>query len=449
MHPARRKVLVEGKETAGPVAYWMSRDQRVADNWAVLYAADFARAKGKPLAVIFTLAPDFLGATLRQYDFMLRGLQEVERTLSSYRIPLFVLTGSPADEVVSFVEKNDVAALVTDFSPLRPHRKWKAQVAKRLRVPFFEVDAHNVVPCDIASDKREFAASTFRPKIHRFMEFLAEEAFPPLKPSLPWRGNAKCTDWDRLRRGLKADAAVQPVDWLTPGEAGARAMLDRFIKRQLERYAFGRNDPTQSVQSNLSPYLHFGQISAQRVVQEVLRRARPSEAREAFLEELVVRRELSDNFCYYTLNYDSFDAFPAWAKRSLDQHRADKRAHTYSRAQFEQAATHDPLWNAAQMEMVRTGKMHGYMRMYWAKKILEWTTTPEQALRIAIYLNDRYGLDGRDPNGYTGIAWSIGGLHDRAWGERPVFGKIRYMSYDGCKRKFDVAQYIKTAGGTK
>jgi len=333
---------------------------------------------------------------------------------------------------------------VTDFSPLRLHRQWKSEVAKALRIPFYEVDAHNIVPCDVASDKREYAAATFRPKIHRFLSTFLEEAFVPLKTPCPWKARVTPINWQQVRKELKVDSTVKPVDWLRPGEKGARETLGRFLERGLMRYAFGRNDPNQTAQSNLSPYLHFGQISAQRVVQEVMRHAGQSEAREAFIEEIVVRRELSDNFCSYVRNYDSVDAFPAWAKKSLDEHRADERSHIYTRTQFERGLTHDSLWNAAQLEMVRKGKMHGYMRMYWAKKILEWTSTPEQAMRIALYLNDKYELDGRDPNGYAGIAWSIGGVHDRAWGDRPVFGKIRYMSYEGCKRKFDVAQYTKT-----
>ncbi len=161
------------------------------------------------------------------------------------------------------------------------------------------------------------------------------------------------------------------------------------------------------------------------------------------MEELIVRRELSDNFCFYNSDYDQFSGFPEWAQKTLNEHRGDKREFIYSLEQFEHGKTHDDLWNAAQLQMVLTGKMHGYMRMYWAKKILEWTGSPEDALEIAIHLNDKYELDGRDTNGYVGVAWSIGGVHDRAWQERPVFGKIRYMSYAGCKRKFDVSTFIE------
>lgn len=195
--------------------------------------------------------------------------------------------------------------------------------------------------------------------------------------------------------------------------------------------------------SNLSSYLHFGQISAQRVALEVQPFIEYAESQKSFLEELIVRRELSDNFCFYNKYYDSFEGFPNWAKKTLNEHRNDKREFIYSLQQFEDAKTHDDLWNAAQIEMTTTGKMHGFMRMYWAKKILEWSASPEDALETAIYLNDKYELDGRDPNGYVGCAWSIGGVHDRAWAERPVFGKIRFMNYNGCKRKFDINSYIK------
>jgi deoxyribodipyrimidine photo-lyase len=309
-------------------------------------------------------------------------------------------------------------------------------------IPFYEVDAHNIVPCWIASPKQEYTAATFRPKIKLVLpDFLRE--FPNLmRHPLSWKGKRKRNDWKKILEDLKVDTIVPEVSWLKPGAKAAGNALKKFIQRKLNDYPAARNDPTKDCQSNLSPYLHFGWISAQRVALEVQKSDVPQQAKQAFLEELIVRRELSDNFCFYKPEYDSVDAFPAWAKKTLAEHRDDERRHLYSLDEFEQARTHDDLWNASQMEMVKTGKMHGYMRMYWAKKILEWTASPEEALQFAIYLNDRYELDGRDPNGYTGISWSIGGVHDRAWPSRPIFGKIRYMSYNGCKSKFDVQAYI-------
>jgi deoxyribodipyrimidine photo-lyase len=228
-----------------------------------------------------------------------------------------------------------------------------------------------------------------------------------------------------------------------PGEKAAAAILDHFLAKKLSAYESKRNDPTEDGVSNFSPYLHFGQISAQRVALEVQKKRVKKESKDGFLEELIVRRELSDNFCFYNPDYDRFTGFPEWAQKTLNEHRGDKREYLYSLEQFEAGKTHDDLWNAAQMEMVHRGKMHGYLRMYWAKKILEWTASPEEALEVAILLNDKYELDGRDANGYVGIAWSVGGVHDRAWNERPIFGKVRYMSYGGCKRKFKVKTYIE------
>ena len=258
-----------------------------------------------------------------------------------------------------------------------------------------------------------------------------------------WKGKVKATDWKKVKRNLQVDRSVAEVDWLGPGEVAARQVLRHFLKNKLAEYGEKRNDPTKDMVSNLSPYLHFGHISAQRVALEVQKHPMDEKKKDSFLEELIVRRELADNFCLYNGKYDQFEGFHPWAQKTLNEHRSDEREYLYSLDEFEEAKTHDDLWNAAQIEMVRRGKMHGYMRMYWAKKILEWTESPEAALEIAIFLNDKYELDGRDSNGYAGIAWSVGGVHDRAWNERPVFGKIRYMSYNGCKRKFDIKSYIQ------
>lgn len=447
MNQQRVRILKEGKRRAGLIVYWMSRDQRVKDNWALLFAQDLALKQRAPLAVVFCLVPKFLGATIRQYGFMLKGLQEVEKNLAESNIPFCLLTGLPKEEIPKFVAIYEVGGLITDFDPLRIKKEWKKGVADEIDIPFYEVDAHNIVPCWIASPKKEYGAYTFRPKIHRALpEFLEE--FPTLQEHpISWKEKSRKTDWNRVIKTLEVDHNVLEADWIKPGEKGAQQLVRYFLENKLSVYDKWRNDPTKNGQSNLSPYLHFGQISAQRVALEVLRSGANKESKEAFLEEFIVRRELSDNFCFYNSNYDKFDGFPDWAKKTLNDHRNDPREYIYSLEEFENAKTHDELWNAAQTEMVQRGKMHGYMRMYWAKKILEWTESPEKALEIAIYLNDRYELDGRDPNGYVGIAWSIGGVHDRAWKERAVFGKIRYMSYNGCKSKFNVKAYIEKFQG--
>ena len=308
-------------------------------------------------------------------------------------------------------------------------------------IPLFEADAHNIIPCWAVSPKQEFGAYTLRPRIRRsLLEFL--DKFPRVKKHpVVWSNKIPRTDWERSMKALNAEYAPE-VSWIQPGENAASLLLKDFIEKKLSAYPVQRNDPTADGQSDLSPYIHFGHISVQRIALEVSMSDVSKIPRETFLEELIVRRELADNFCFYNPNYDRFEGFPEWAKKTLHWHRKDKRAYLYTTEELESAKTHDDLWNAAQLEMIKKGKMHGYMRMYWAKKILEWTESPEKAMETAIYLNDRYELDGRDPNGYAGIAWCIGGVHDRAWADRPVFGKIRYMSYQGCKSKFDVRKYV-------
>ncbi len=439
--PKRARILSEHPLKDGPVVYWMSRDQRANDNWALLYAQELATSRAVPLAAVFCLAPRFMGAGSRQYHFMLTGLKEVQQNLSRLGIAFFLLYGDPGLEIPRFLEEFSAGALVSDFSPLRISRGWKNAIAAQITIPFYEVDAHNVIPCWHASIKQEWAAYTFRPKVHRLMgEFLVD--FPLMK-----RQKIRCPievecDWKRAEQSIEAES-VADANWLVPGEAAARAVLDDFLGRKLSCYDGDRNDPTKDGQSNLSPYLHFGQISAQRAALQAL--SGPTDA-SAFLEELVVRKELADNFCYYNPQYDSVGSFPAWAKETLQLHQKDRREHLYSLNELERAETHDDLWNASQKEMLCRGKMHGYLRMYWAKKILEWSDSPADALHAAIYLNDKYELDGRDPNGYAGIAWSIGGLHDRAWKEREIFGKVRYMSYNGSRSKFNVPAYIKKIG---
>jgi len=443
MNLKRVRTLKDGTKKAGQVVYWMSRDQRVEDNWALLYAQELAFEMKAPLAVVFCLVPRFLDATLRQFAFMLKGLEQVEKRLTNLKIPFFLVKGWPKGEIPKFATDNKVTILVSDFDPLRIKMEWKKEVVNRLEIPLYEVDTRNIVPCWVASPKQEYAAYTLRPKIHRSLpEFLEE--FPKLQVHpFTWSGKVKSINWKNVVGSLEVNRDVSEVDWLEPGERAARQRLNHFLKNKLEEYAEKRNDPNEGSVSHLSPYLHFGQISAQRVALELNKHQAKSEKKESFLEELVVRRELADNYCFYNEKYDHFEGFHPWAQKTLNEHRGDKREYIYSSEAFEEAKTHDDLWNAAQMEMVRRGKMHGYMRMYWAKKILEWTESPESALEIAIYLNDKYELDGRDSNGYAGIAWSVGGVHDRAWNERPVFGKIRYMSYQGCKRKFDIKSYIQ------
>ena len=399
--PRRIRLLNGNHDGEGAVIYWMSRDQRVRHNWALLFARRKAELLQQPLVVLFTLAPSFLDAPLRHYDFMLKGLREVEADLRALNIPFVLLQGEPATELPRFAEKMKAGVVVTDFSPLKITREWKKEVARQLTAPLYEIDAHNIVPCWIASGKQEYSARTLRPKINALLgEFLTD--FPELEP-LASPSAYQPVDWSNVYRNLKADPDVPPVEWLKPGEKAADECLESFLQNRLASYAEERNDPNAGATSHLSPYLHFGQISAQFIAMKASKSTAPEADRKAFLEELIVRRELAENYCCYNDHYDSYEGIPAWARESLKQHVDDRREYLYTAEEFAAAKTHEKLWNAAQLELMTTGVIHGYMRMYWAKKILEWSETPEQAFETAIALNDRFALDGRDPNGYAGV----------------------------------------------
>ncbi|KAL8578360.1 hypothetical protein ACOMHN_031734 [Nucella lapillus] len=460
------------------VLYWMSRDQRVQDNWALLYAQRLALKLEVPLHVCFCLVPRFLEATIRQFAFMLKGLAEVEKECRQLDVSFHLLMGEASTVLPAFIKEHNIGGVVTDFSPLRTPTKWVQEVKDILPkdVPFCQVDAHNIVPCWEASPKLEYSARTIRTKIHNTavdahnivpcweaspkLEYSARTIrtkihnvlasylteFPPVtKHPNKAKKLPQAVDWEKAEQFLEVNRTVGEVDWATPGTAAAIATLESFCTQRLKYFSTDRNNPNKSALSNLSPWIHFGQISVQRCILTVkLFKSRAKEGVDAFIEEAIVRRELADNFCFYNPDhYDSIKGAYKWAQDSLEAHKGDKRSHVYTRQQLEGAKTHDDLWNASQVQMVREGKMHGFLRMYWAKKILEWTPSPEEALKEAIYLNDKYNLDGRDPNGYVGCMWSVCGIHDQGWAERPVFGKIRFMNYQGCKRKFDVPAFVK------
>ncbi|KAM9844657.1 CPD photolyase [Aulostomus maculatus] len=433
------------KQGTEGVLYWMLRDHRVQDNWALIHAQRLAVKENLPLHVCVCLVvPKSELSTLRHYSFMLNGLEEVAKKCKALNIQFHLLHGSAGEVLPGFVSDRSLGAVVTDFSPLREPLQWLEDVKKTLPkdIPLIQVDAHNIVPCWVASPKLEYAARTIRTKIHKLLpEFLSD--FPPVEkhPHTVTR-TAKPINWDETLASLEVDRTVGEPEWAKPGTTAGVAMLESFIDVRLKLFDTQRNDPNAPALSQLSPWIRFGHLSAQRVVLQVQKSGKKAgESVSAFIEELVVRRELTDNFCFYNKQYDSVEGANDWAKKTLKDHAKDERPYLYSREQLEKAKTHDKLWNAAQYQMVTEGKMHGFLRMYWAKKILEWTTSPEEALSIALHLNDRYELDGQDPNGFVGCMWSICGIHDQGWAERPIFGKIRYMNYKGCLRKFDVAQF--------
>lgn len=428
------------------VLYWVQAAPRVACNHAYQYAVREANRLSLPLLACFDLTPGYPEATSPHYRFMIEGLLSLSSALEEQGVLFTILTGVPGAAPLALGA--DAALVVTDRGYLRIQDGWRDQVADELECPLIQVETNVVVPVSAASPKEEWSAATFRtkitPQIERFLVPLEQKR--PARSSLGVDpGSKKELPAESLLAGVLRDtppssSSLQPdpLPW-SGGENAAIEQLTGFIRRDLDRFPAGRNDPNAGALSCMSPYLHFGQISPVFIAQKVL--ASKSPAAGTYLEELIVRRELAMNFVHYNPNYDDYSGLPDWAKKTLTRHSADLREYSYRLDEFESAKTHDPSWNAAQREMVLTGKMHGYMRMYWGKKILEWSETPEEAYRTALSLNNQYELDGRDPNGYAGVAWCFG-KHDRAWQERPVFGKIRYMNAAGLKRKFDVGRYV-------
>ncbi|MDG5814588.1 deoxyribodipyrimidine photo-lyase [Chitinispirillales bacterium ANBcel5] len=423
------------------VLYWMQQSQRVDYNHALEFAAEMANKSNVALVVFFAITPSFPEANLRHYYFMLSGIAEIYRALQARGIQFVVRIGDPIAGVVAMAKES--VMLVTDCGYTSIQRSWRRDVAKRIDRTMIQVESDVVVPVTTASEKEEVGARTIRSKINRHLhDFLT-----PLKTVMVSRDSlnfkfdtVNVEDISGIIKRIKPDESVTEVKWIRGGSAQAHRTLEFFLEKRLSGFAKERNDPSKNHLSNLSPYLHFGQISPVYVAIEVAKRKSPDS--DAFIEEMVIRRELSCNFTYYNKRYDRFDSIPEWAKNSLSKHDKDKRPQSYSLKTLEEAKTHDPYWNAAQLEMVYLGKMHGYMRMYWGKKIIEWTNNPQLAFKRALYLNNKYSLDGRDPNSFTGIAWCFG-KHDRAWAQRAVFGKVRYMNDNGLKRKFDMDQYIK------
>jgi deoxyribodipyrimidine photo-lyase len=431
------KSIIDGKY----VLYWMQAAQRIEYNHALEYVFRQANKIGKPVVVFFGITESFPEANQRHYYFMLEGLKEVRNDLEVKGIQMVIRQQSPDAGTVEMAQ--DAALVVVDAGQLRIQRKWRVNVAKRIQCAMHEVETNLIVPVEEASSKENFSAGTFRPRITKK---LAQYLVPlkHTKPKLNSLGlkfaSFDIDNIDKAISKLNLDNSVTKVESFHGSTKTAKRHLSDFIRNKLDDFNQLRNDPNADGVSNMSPYLHFGQISPLYIALKVLKTSSPD--KEAFIEELVVRRELSHNFVYYNNKYDTFASLPPWVMRTLNFHRRDKRQYVYSLEQFETAQTHDPYWNAAQREMVLTGKMHGYMRMYWGKKILEWSKYPQTAFRTALYLNNKYELDGRDPNAFAGVAWCFG-KHDRAWGERPVFGKIRYMNAQGLKRKFDIDTYVK------
>lgn len=434
------------------IVYWMQRAQRGIDNPALDLAIVLGNELKLPVVVFLSIISNYPHANLRHYAFLNQGLADIEEDLAERNVA-FVVRRPPENRLEQFLDEVKAALLVGDENPCREPERWRQVLAQRLKLPFLTVDADVVVPSGLFT-KHFYALHIFRPRLYAEVpKYLVPHSNPRAAHEWPRpRGLVHFDVRKDVTEGWKNfDRSVTPVDTFTGGTHAALKRLNQFVAEGLRDYAKMRNHPESDGTSQLSPYLHFGHISPIRIAlaaQDAVKAGQATQAAyEVFINELIGWRELAVNFVRHVPAYDSLDCAPEWASKTLREHAGDKRPYVYGLEDLVQAKTHDELWNAAQMQMVRSGWMHNYMRMYWAKKILEWSPSPELAYQHAVLLNDRYELDGRDPNGYAGIAWAMAGVHDRPWFERPVFGTIRYMSGGSTGRKFNSGAYIRRVMG--
>lgn len=426
------------------VLYWMQQAERTRYNHALEAAIAKANQLSKPLVVCFGVMDDYPEANERHYVFLLEGLRDVEAALRERGIKFVVKHGQAYDVALHYGK--DACVIVCDRGYMRHQKRWRDKVADSSAVRVVEIETDVVVPVEVASDKHEYAARTIRPRIHKQWDaYLKPLRSTPAKHSslrLHVSGDLDVSKPDVAIKQLKIDRSVKASPIYRGGEVEAQRRMDAFVAHQLNGYAEGRNEPVADHSSHMSMHLHYGHISPVDLALRVRDASKGEKAdRDSYLEELIIRRELSMNFVHFHPRYDSYECLPDWARKTLAEHREDRRDYVYTLEQLETAQTHDPYWNAAQMEMFVTGFMQNYMRMYWGKCILGWTKSPEQAYEWTVYLNNKYQIDGRDPNSWANIAW-IYGLHDRPWTRRKVFGTVRYMNAGGLERKFEIQQYV-------
>ena len=446
---ARVTIRREGapKTDGACVVYWMQRAERGLNNAAVDCAVNIANELGLPLLVYLSAISNFPHANLRHYVFLNQGLPDIEADLAERNIT-FIVRRPPDNSLEKLLEEVNAAILIGDENPCREPERWRHVIAKRVSIPFWTVDADVVVPSKLFG-KAQYAAYVLRPRLYKELPNYLHPLKNP-KAQHAWKRPKNFPSYpvtsDITEGWKKFDRTVKPVESFQGGSHAARRRLKHFVEDVLPVYDQNRNQPTVDGSSRLSPYLHFGHVCSLEIVLavEAATKKDPSlaKARDSFFNEILVWRELAVNFVKYTATYDSFECAEPWAAQSLAEHVHDHREWSYTRDQLERGETHDELWNASQLQMVQFGWMHNYLRMYWAKKILEWSPNPGVAFDHAIFLNDRYELDGRDPGGYAGIAWAIAGKFDRPWFDRPIFGKVRYMSYGSTSKKFDSQGYI-------
>jgi deoxyribodipyrimidine photo-lyase len=428
------------------IVYWMQRAHRALDNPALDLAIAVGNELRQPVVAYLAPMPFYPNANWRHYEFLRSGIADIAAGMAERNVG-FVLRAYPDHHLAKFCEEVKASVVIGDENPMREPEQWRARAASQLKVPLWTVDADVIVPSRLLK-RSQFAARTIRPRLQEQLSRFLPEAGTTQTTSahFPWSPpkalQSLPIDHDWLR-DWEIDRSVSPVSGSRGGASEALGRLNRFVGKILDHYPKWRNHPELAGTSQLSPYLHFGHMGPITVARAVQNSAASAEAKRAFLDQLITWRELAVNLVKYSENYDSMEVMENWAKASYAEHARDSRPVLYSADQLENAETHDPLWNAGQKQMVITGWMHNYLRMYWAKKILEWSPSVAEAYRRAIWLNDRYQLDGRDPNGYEGIAWAIVGKHDRAWFDRPIFGKVRYMSYASTSKKFNSNQYVE------
>lgn len=434
------------------IVYWMQRAMRIVDNPALDTAIEVGNALELPVVVFFSVIPNYPHANLRHYHFMAQGLCDVAEDAAERGVG-FVLRRHPDNSLEAFLDEVNAALVIGDENPCREPERWRQVLAKRLKIPYWTVDADVVVPSRVFG-KDYFLLHHLRPHLERELQtYLLEPK--RVKTDHEWKqpqGMASYPVAEDITKGFnKLDRSVGPVDTFRGGTHAALKRLRDFIEHDLVDYETKRNQPEVKGTSRMSPYLHFGNISPLTIalaVNKAASKGKVSEStRKRFLDELIGWRELSVLFVRYNPNYDNWECAEPWARDTLKAHLHDPRPQRYTLEQLERAETYDELWNAAQREMVVHGWMHNYMRMYWAKKILEWSPDPATAFDRAVILNDKYEIDGRDPNGYAGIAWAIVGKHDRPWFDKPVIGTVRPMSGASTGKKFNSALYIRQNPG--
>ena len=430
------------------IVYWMQRAQRGVDNYVVNLAVEIANELNLPLVVYFAGISNFPHANLRHYRFLQQGLPDIEEDLAKRKIS-FVMRKAPHESKERLLEDVQAAMVIGDENPMNVPESWRRELTKKIKIPFWTVDADVIVPSALI-EKAQYGAYTIRPRLYKALpEYLVPFENPHAK--VEWKrpkGFHADSLTDDMTKGWKGfDRSVRPVDSFHGGTHAGLKRLHLFTSKLLPEYETNRNKPETDGTSVLSPYLHYGHVGPQTIALAVAKAAgddpKLKAAKESYFNELIAWRELTINFVRFTTEYETPAVAENWARQTIADHEKDEREQLYSLKQLEAAETHDELWNAAQIQMVDNGWMHNYMRMYWAKKILEWTPDVATAMKNAVYLNDRYFLDGRDPGGYAGIAWAMVGKFDRPWFERPVFGKVRYMSGASTGKKFDSKLYMK------